>query len=548
MPRLDLLFLLCFLFFQLSTSARSAEVDPDWQRWCGTRDGNMAATATGLPTTPEVGNAAWSVELGSLTYGTPIVADGKVYVGYMPRRGRSRPRVRGAVLLCLDAASGEEHWRLQHRWALSRMHISLRTGSGREVDLAWGSYGWCGSLAAADGRLYGVSPLCDVLALDPAGLADGNDGDFDREASYVAQPERVRILPGAGDRALDGELRPGEPLVAIDWNEDAADPGDGADVLWRYDLVNELACWFEDAAGGSPLVHDGRVYALMPIGIKRHVRLSEALPVLVALDAESGALIAHDRVGIGPRVAHGTWSSPSLARGVGGRDLILVGGPDGTCYAFDAAPRDGELVEIWRCDLNSPGHRGLGREDGKVVRSDRHGEIIATPVVHDGRVYCATGRDPGHRGIGPGRLVCIDASLEGDLTDRGELWVFDDIRRSTSTVAVADGRVYAADIAPGTVYCLDADDGGERWRRVVVSDPRDDRRADDQGIWGSPLLADGRILVGNGKGELWILDADDGAVLHVADLGGAIHTTPVPAGGRLYVATHRRLYCFGGGE
>ncbi|HUG69565.1 MAG TPA: hypothetical protein VMM76_17570 [Pirellulaceae bacterium] len=40
---------------------------------------------------------------------------------------------------------------------------------------------------------------------------------------------------------------------------------------------------------------------------------------------------------------------------------------------------------------------------------------LAAPVFHDGRVYIASGQTPEH-GEGPGRLVCIDPSKNGDIS------------------------------------------------------------------------------------------------------------------------------------
>ena len=41
-------------------------------------------------------------------------------------------------------------------------------------------------------------------------------------------------------------------------------------------------------------------------------------------------------------------------------------------------------------------------------------ELIGTPVLYDGKVYCAIGQDPEH-GDGVGRLSCIDAKREDSL-------------------------------------------------------------------------------------------------------------------------------------
>ena len=52
--------------------------------WGGTPDRNMVSNMKGLPTTWDVKtkkNVKWVAELGSQTYGNPVVAGGMVFVG-----------------------------------------------------------------------------------------------------------------------------------------------------------------------------------------------------------------------------------------------------------------------------------------------------------------------------------------------------------------------------------------------------------------------------------------------------------------------------------
>jgi outer membrane protein assembly factor BamB len=80
-------------------------------------------------------------------------------------------------------------------------------------------------------------------------------------------------------------------------------------------------------------------------------------------------------------------------------------------------------------------------------------------VFQDNRVFLAVGQDPEH-GEGPGQLHCIDATKTGDITESGKVWNRggQDFHRTLSTVAVADGLVYASDLS-GFLYCLDEKTG-----------------------------------------------------------------------------------------
>src|ERR1041385_6580520 len=72
--------------FGLSMSARSIS-DPgtgDWPMWGGTPDRNMVSNMKGLPTEWDVKtkkNIKWVADLGSQSYGNPVVAGAMEFVG-----------------------------------------------------------------------------------------------------------------------------------------------------------------------------------------------------------------------------------------------------------------------------------------------------------------------------------------------------------------------------------------------------------------------------------------------------------------------------------
>jgi outer membrane protein assembly factor BamB len=171
--------------------------------------------------------------------------------------------------------------------------------------------------------------------------------------------------------------------------------------------------------------------------------------------------------------------------------------------------------------------------DGKpLAYSDPDGpsEVIATPVFLRGRVYASVGRDPDGSN-GPGTLSCIDASKTGDITKGGAVWTFPKLKRSMSTVAVAGGILVAAD-APGFVHALDAETGALFWTHDVKSS-----------IWGSPLIADGKIYIGDKDGKLTIFAlAREKKILAEISFSGDICSTVVAANGVLYVAAGSHLY------
>ena len=115
--------------------------------------------------------------------------------------------------------------------------------------------------------------------------------------------------------------------------------------------------------------------------------------------------------------------------------------------------------------------------------------MIATPVVWKNRVYVAIGQDPEH-GDGVGILHCIDATKTGDVTHEGKVWSYKDIGRSISTVSITeDGLLFVAEYA-GKIHCLDAETGKPYWVHDTQAH-----------IWGSTLVADGKLYIGTEDGN-----------------------------------------------
>src|SRR4029078_13398779 len=81
------LFALSLVALGATWHARVGASDPstgDWPMWGGTPDRNMVSNMKGLPTEWDVKtkkNVKWVAELGSQSYGNPVVASGMVFVG-----------------------------------------------------------------------------------------------------------------------------------------------------------------------------------------------------------------------------------------------------------------------------------------------------------------------------------------------------------------------------------------------------------------------------------------------------------------------------------
>jgi outer membrane protein assembly factor BamB len=423
-------------------------------------------------------NVKWVATLGSQSYAGPVIYRGMVFVG-TNNEAKKNPKLTGdrGNVMAFDLATGELVWQSAHP----------KLAAGRVND--WPLQGVCSTPHVEGEVVYYVSNRAEIIAADIDGFRDGtNDGPF------TAETETSEI---------------------------------DEDILWRYDLIGTDDVFPHNLAAGSPLVVDGILYTVTGNGVDEgHINIpSPKAPSFVALDAKTGKLLWKDSTP-GDKIFHGTWSNPSYAV-IKGRAQVIFPGGDGWVYSFE--PKTGKL--LWKYDGNP---KGAVYELGG---SGTANEFIGMGVVWEDKVYIAVGQDPEH-GEGEGHLHAIDASLDGDITEKGRVWHrgFQDFNRSISTVAIDEqGILYAADLS-GYLYALDARTGQLHWTYNVFA-----------AIWGSPYVADGKVYLGDEDGDVAILRAGKGKdgkpeLLREINMGSAVYTTPVARDGVLYIVTRNKLF------
>jgi outer membrane protein assembly factor BamB len=241
-------------------------------------------------------------------------------------------------------------------------------------------------------------------------------------------------------------------------------------------------------------------------------------PSFLAVDKNTGKVAWKDN-SPGEKILHGQWGSPGMGE-VGGIMQVFFPGGDGWLYGFDA----GSGKKIWTFDLNPK----------DAVWPKNRNSIIATPVFNDGKIFLASGQDP-ENGSGPGHMYCIDPSGQGDITQTGRVWHNDGILRTVSTAAVAGNTVFISDFA-GFLHCLDTATGKPFWKYDALA-----------AVWGSPMVADGKVYLGDEDGYVAVLAAGkELKVLSEISMGSSIYSTPVAANGVLYVMTRDTLYALSG--
>jgi outer membrane protein assembly factor BamB len=296
-----------------------------------------------------------------------------------------------------------------------------------------------------------------------------------------------------------------------------------ADVIWSFDMMEEVGSYPHNMSNSSPVIWGDLIYVSTSNGQdESHVHIpSPKAPAIIAVNKDTGKLVWEDN-SVGDKILHGQWSTPSVGK-IGGVDQVVSAQGDGWVRGYETLTGK----KLWEFDTNPK----------DSVWPKTRNETISTPVVYEDRVYIANGQDPEH-GEGVGHLYAIDATKRGDITQTGRVWHYDKIRRSISTASIADGLLYIADFS-GFLHCVDAKTGQAYWTHDIFA-----------AVWGSTLVVDGRVYLGDEDGDVVVLQAGkEKKVLAEMNMGSAVYATPVPANGALFMNNRNQLFklAVGGG-
>lgn len=458
---------------------RPAASDPgtgDWPMWGGTPDRNMVSKAKGMPMSWDVKtkkNVKWVAELGSQTYGNITVSGGVVLVG-TNNEGKRDPKITGdkGVLMAFDEKTGAFLWQMVHD----------KLQAGRVND--WPFQGIASSPLIEGDRVYYVSNRAELVCVDLKGFRDKeNDGPVT-------------------DEKATGEAH--------------------GDVVWRFDMMEEVGTLPHNLANSSPVAYGDLVYVSTSNGQdESHVNVpAPKAPAIVAVNKKTGKLVWED-ASPGAKILHGQWSTPTVGK-LGGVDQVIMGQGDGWVRSYEAVTGK----KLWEFDTNPK----------DSVWPKTRNEIISTPVIYEDKVYLANGQDPEH-GEGVGHMYCIDPTKRGDITQTGVVWHYDKVRRSISTPSIVDGIVYQPDFS-GFLHAIDAKTGAQVWVHDMFA-----------AVWGSPMVtADGRLYLGDEDGDVVIMQTGrTKKVLAEINMGSSVYSTPIPANGALFITNRNQLFALAEG-
>jgi outer membrane protein assembly factor BamB len=205
----------------------------------------------------------------------------------------------------------------------------------------------------------------------------------------------------------------------------------------------------------------------------------------------------------------GSWSTPVVIRARGRDELIMplpgdrVGG-DGVFKAYD--PNTGAV--LWRC-------RGLGTEVYAMPVVSAAGDMVVGISGHNGPTMA----------VRPGGM--------GDVTATHRLWrMAGKLPQRVGSGILDRGRLFVAD-AEGFVECLDAKNGTLIWKERLPGR-----------LWGSMLLAEGRVYVSSLEGKTFVIAAElKFRLLTTNDIEETVYAGLAVSEGAIFLRTHGHLYC-----
>ena len=349
------------------------------------------------------------------------------------------------------------------------------SGDGNSSPIVWGDRIFL-TTAYDNGRRVSVlafrrsdgMKLWEVFA--PAGRSGQGTHYKNGHASATPATDGQRVYASFGARGL----------VAVDM--------DGK-LVWHRDLGPMEAY---HGTAGSPLLYKDRIILYQD---------QFAGSFIAAFDTRTGKEVWRTR-----RDADVGWGTPIAVRVVDHDEIIVNGQQRVQAYNPDTG------AELWSCGGTSY-------------------EVIPTPVVGYGMVFCSSGR--------AGPTLAIRPGGKGDVTRTHLAWSSPRGSPFVPSPILYGEYLYMVNDMAAIVTTYHASSGKVVWQgRLGVA-----RR---EGFSASPVAVDGKVFFTNDEGETFVLKAGSTfELLHVNKLDETTLATPALVDGRWYIRTDRNLYAIG---
>jgi len=290
-------------------------------------------------------------------------------------------------------------------------------------------------------------------------------------------------------------------------------------VIWEHSLAEDFGKI--SGYGGrtqTPIIDEDRIIVGFLARNWGDMKGPAPKHAFYAFDKKNGQLLWISAPGEAPEDT--TYSNPIVAV-INGQRQLICGNADGGVHAINA--RTGQ--PIWHFFMSK---RGLN----------------ASPVVDGNLVYISHGED-NIDSVAFGRVQCVDATGEGDVTESHGVWRVDDVKAGYTGLVVKDGILYVV-ADTGNLHAYDSQTGAELWTHDLGQVGK-----------GSPVWADGKLYVMEVNGNIHILKPSregcetlSNVILENAAGNGfdEIYASPAIANGKVYLVTRDRTICLGSAD
>ena len=541
----------------------------DWPQWGGWSHKNNTPDGENIPTVWDIDsgeNILWKAALGSQTYGNPVVANGHVYVGTNNNAGyleRYPATIDLGCLLCFDEKTGEFLWQ----------HSSPKLSTGRVHD--WPLQGICCAPYVDGERLWFVTSRGEVTCLDTQGFRDGeNDGQKPEVSEAENEADVIWSYDMMGRNGVSQHNMcscsvtvHGETLFVNTSNgvdeSHINIPSPNAPTFMAMNRDTGEVLWTDKSPGLNILHGQWSSPSFCDVGGRKQV----------LFPGGDGYLYSFAPEGDGNGNAKLLWKfdcNPKESRWVlGGRGTRnnLVGTPvtygDRVYIAVGQDPEHGEGAgHLWCIDPTGSGDVSLTRVvdgAGNDVAAERlqavEAELPENTASGDRElagfyIDNLIGDDTREKGISQlnslktsdGEKVVYNENSKAvwhygsyDQDGDGELAYEEEMHRSCGTVAIKNDLLYIADFS-GIFHCLDAKSGKPHFTYDMFT-----------AAWGSPLIVEDHVYIGNEDGTVLVfdLDAESTEPTEENDLGNSVYSTPIVANNVLFISNKSTLYAIG---
>lgn len=273
-------------------------------------------------------------------------------------------------------------------------------------------------------------------------------------------------------------------------------------LLWKKTWTPQ-PIYLDFGTASSPVVHDGRVYALHD---------NEAESFFVALDAKTGEEVWKvDRTSMPARMKSG-WATPFVWKNSLRTEIVTIGKGHVVSYSTDGK-------ELWRL-------RGMT-------------QATPSPVANSGLLIVGSGS----QGETTRPVYAIKPGASGDISQaegqpKSEFiaWFLPRFSAYTGSPLLYQGRVYAIN-DNGVIQVADATTGAEVYKTRVGGGGTT--------FSSSPIAAGGKLYLQTEDGDTYVIEAgDEYKEVSKNPIGEIALASPAADGDSVYVRTQSKLYRF----